>query len=134
GPLSDSYHLARELWWMALDTPARARARFEREFAARPDPWDYAGPLAGERHAHALGLLDAAGLLAVDRALEVGCAEGHFSALLAPRCRALLAVDVSTLAIDRARARCHSATGVRFAEWDLRRDPVPARFDLVVAM
>ena len=41
GPLSDAYHLARELWWMAWDTPAHARARVEREFAARPDTvWD----------------------------------------------------------------------------------------------
>jgi SAM-dependent methyltransferase len=134
GPVSDAYHLARELWWMAWDTPARARARFEREFAARPDPWDYASPLARERHAHALGLLDAAGLAAVDRAFEVGCAEGHFSALLAPRCRTLLAVDLSALALERARARRRWPAGVRFVEWDLRRDPLPARFDLVVAM
>jgi SAM-dependent methyltransferase len=134
GPLSDARHLARELWWMAWDTPGRARARFEREFAAGPDPWDYAGPGARERHSHALGLLDAAGLGAVQRAFEVGCAEGHFTAQLAPRCRELLAVDVSPLALARARARCGSAPCLRFAEWDLRRGPVPARFDLVVAM
>jgi len=134
GPLSDAYHLARELWWMLWDTPVRARARFEREFAAGRDPWDYAGPLARERHAHALGLLDAAGLSAVGRALEVGCAEGHFSALLAPRCRSLLAVDLSSLALDRARSGRTWPAGVRFAEWDLRRDPQPLDFDLVVAM
>jgi SAM-dependent methyltransferase len=134
GPISDAYHIARELWWMAFDTPARASARFEREFAARPDPWDYAGPLGRQRHGHALGLLDAAGLSAVERAFEIGCAEGHFSALLAPRCRTLLAVDLSPLALARARARRHWPAGVRFAEWDLRRDRLPARFDLVVAM
>jgi SAM-dependent methyltransferase len=134
GPLSDAYHLARELWWMAWDTPDRARARFEREFAAGPDPWDYGGPAARQRHAQALGLLDAAGLAAVERALEIGCAEGHFSAALAARCRSLLAVDISTVALARARARPGWPSGVRFAEWDLRRDPLPGRFDLVVAM
>jgi SAM-dependent methyltransferase len=134
GPLSDAYHIARELWWMAWDTPARARASFERQFAAGPDPWHYRSRPARERHAHALGLLDAAGLTAVDRALEIGCAEGHFTARLAPRCRALLAVDLSAVALGRARAAGAWGAGVAFAEWDLRRDPLPARFDLVVAM
>jgi SAM-dependent methyltransferase len=41
-------------------------------------------------------------------------------------------VDISTVALARARQRCQSNDRVRFAEWDLRADPLPDSYDLIV--
>ena len=78
-------------------------------------------------------MLDAVrGGLRFQRALEVGCSEGLFSGSLAARCESVLAVDISPIALARARERCRWSNHVRFAEWNLRRDPVPGTYDLIV--
>jgi SAM-dependent methyltransferase len=130
-----TWHLARELKNVALYTAARARAEFEQEFAGAIDPWSFeTDTVAGrDRFNRELAMLDAVrGGSRFRRALEVGCAEGMFTELLAPRCEELLAVDMLPVALARARARCGSDPHVRFAEWDLRTDPIPGAFDLVV--
>jgi 2-polyprenyl-3-methyl-5-hydroxy-6-metoxy-1,4-benzoquinol methylase len=68
------------------------------------------------------------------RAIDVGCGEGWMTERLARRCAEVLAVDLSPVALARARERCGAADGVRFANWDLLRDRPPGEFDLVVAM
>lgn len=69
-----------------------------------------------------------------EKGLEIGCAEGLFTELLADRCDSLLAVDISPIALARARARRAWDERVRFAEWDLRVDPLPATYDLIVVI
>src|SRR5258708_2610538 len=66
-------------------------------------------------------------------AFEIGCAEGIFTSMLAPRCKSLLAVDVSKEALGRAIKRC-AANGVKFEEWDILNSPAPLDLDLVVIM
>jgi SAM-dependent methyltransferase len=103
------------------------------------DPWRYrTSPERGsDRFAAALEMLDAVrpeGRL-FGEVLEIGCAEGLFTELLASRCDRLLAVDVSDIALGRARDRCRSRPDVSFRSWDLLRDPPLAdRYDLVVVM
>jgi len=117
------------------DSPQRARAGFERKFRQQTDPWKYNSPEGGERLRRALEILDRArGEKRFPQALEIGCAEGTFTAMLASRCDSLLAVDISPTALDRARTRCNAVSHVRFAEWDLRRDTPTDVFDLVVVM
>lgn len=132
GPLVDAYCVARELWWMVGDTPSRAVAAFEAQLTASTDPWGYAGAAGQERLASAEELL-ALVPQPIASALEVGCAEGHFTERLAARCRHLLAVDVTPTALARAELRLRGRA-VSFAAWNLRRDPPPGAFDLVVAM
>lgn len=130
-----TWHLARELKHLALYTAARARADYEGEFARGNDPWSFeTDPVAGrDRFNRELAMLDAVrGGAPFRRALEIGCAEGGFTELLASRCEELLAVDLLPVALARASARCAWGSHVRFAEWDLRTDPVPGAFDLVV--
>ena len=94
----------------------------------------YGAPRATRRFARELAMLDAAGLgEGIPTVLEIGCAEGHFTELLAPRCRSLLAVDVNRVALDRARRRSRGRSNVEFRRWDLRSGPVLGQFDLVVA-
>lgn len=116
--------------------PCADPSYFEREFALRPDPWNYlSSPGEIKRHQIAAELLDAVRKdRRFDRALEIGCAEGVFTEILAARCDSLLAVDFSPLALERARQRTAWKAGVSFAQWDLRRDAVPGYFDLIVAM
>lgn len=67
-------------------------------------------------------------------ALEIGCAEGVFTEILADRCDSLLATDFSEVALARARQRCQWGEHVSFAQMDLRNDPLPGNFDLIVAI
>jgi predicted TPR repeat methyltransferase len=66
------------------------------------------------------------------RGWEVGCAEGAMTARLAQICERLLAVDFVPLALDRASARCQEFRNISFTKWDLKADPAPGTFDLIV--
>jgi SAM-dependent methyltransferase len=55
-----------------------------------------------------------------------------FTESLASRCDSLLAVDISPIALSRARRRLLGNERVQFAEWDLRVNPVPGTFDVIV--
>jgi len=68
-----------------------------------------------------------------DLALEIGCAEGAFTALLAPRCKELLAVDISEVAVARARERLRGLEDVRCEVRSLPAEYPQGSFDLVVA-
>lgn len=64
--------------------------------------------------------------------LELGCGEGLHSSVLAGVCNSLYGIDVSPIAVARARARCHAAI---FEVGDITKlDDVAGRerFDLVV--
>lgn len=114
---------------MSLRSAGAGRAHFELLYAGRHDPWDYAGS-AYERDKYA------ASLAALPRrrfrsALELGCSIGIFTGLLAPRCRALLAVDIAPAALLRARARC-PLRHVRFRAAGVPRWRPAGRFELIV--
>lgn len=51
---------------------------------------------------------------------------------LAPICGQLSAVDFVPLALERASARCQEFSNISFIKWDLKADPVPGTFDLIV--
>jgi O-antigen/teichoic acid export membrane protein/SAM-dependent methyltransferase len=131
--LRTTWHMFPQLMEFVMESRAYNRYVVRRQFARRVDPWDYSNERGRERLVREAQILDAA---REDRvygdALEVGCAEGAFTEFLATRCEAVLAVDISPLALRRARARCRWPEHVRFAAWDLARDPLPGRYDLIV--
>jgi peptidoglycan/xylan/chitin deacetylase (PgdA/CDA1 family) len=110
-------------------SPMLTEAFWEDVFA-REDPWNYETS-AYERwkFAQTLSLLPAGPF---DRALELGCAEGHLTSLLAPRVRHLTAIDISPTAIQRARARCRDLLNVDFEVLNLVQDRLPANLDLIL--
>jgi SAM-dependent methyltransferase len=84
---------------------ARDRApveHFERLAREAEDPWSYAtSSYEQAKYRRTLAALpDFPG-----RTLELGCSVGVFTAMLAPRCAHLVAVDFSPTALERARAR-----------------------------
>lgn len=116
-----------------VDSSERNRAAVEEDFQ-QLDPYGFARDLEQFRFQRAMEFL----LLArpngfFPTALEVGCAEGMFTRMLSGRCERLRAVDLSTVAIERARQRCSDRSNIEFAEWDVRRDPIDGTFDLIVA-
>lgn len=110
---------------------ARREARFEFEslFAREVDPFGYASEYEQIKYGQTLSLLGAS---RYQRALEIACAEGHFTYQLASRVDSLLAVDISELALERAAARSAAFDNVEFRQLDVCAQPLPEGFDLVV--
>ena len=95
---------------------------------ANPDPWNYGSSYEQTKYQHTLELLPE---IPIDRALELACAEGHFTAMLAPRVGHLLAADISDIALSRARQRCRGLSNLTFQKLNLH-NALPYGFDLIV--
>lgn len=107
-----------------------ARSGFERFYAVTDDPWGFESEREHEKY---MVLLDACGDGPFGRAFEVGCSIGVFTEMLAPRCEQLLAVDISDIAVSRARTRTASLGQVRCERRTLPDEMPEGLFDLVVA-
>jgi peptidoglycan/xylan/chitin deacetylase (PgdA/CDA1 family) len=110
------------------DLSAMAAAEFEQLFATRADPWGYESEYERRKYAQTLSLVPDR----VGRALELGCAEGHFTQRLATRVGALTATDISAVALARAAERCREAGNLAFEQLDLFAADLPGGNDLVV--
>lgn len=112
----------------ADDASLLTNLEFERTFATRPDPWNYASDYEQVKYEQTLSLVPDG----VRRALEVGCAEGAFTARLAECVPSVLGCDVSVVALSAAARRCNRLPGVSFAQLDLFEDKLPEGYDLIV--
>jgi O-antigen/teichoic acid export membrane protein/2-polyprenyl-3-methyl-5-hydroxy-6-metoxy-1,4-benzoquinol methylase len=135
-PLRSAYYFGYAVKDYLRGSPSYVREQFESEFNRQRDPYGYdKEPRERERLERALRMLDTArGETSFQRALEIGCAEGAFTELLAPRCESLLAVDISSVALNRARQRQNWGEKVQFNETDVVKNSLRRGFDLVVAM
>ena len=94
-----------------------------------PDPWAYRSDYEQLKYRRMLELLPPG---AIAKAAELGCSEGRFSEMLAPRVGQLTAVDVSETALARARTRCRTVANVDFRRLDFFDEELPPGFDLLV--
>lgn len=104
---------------------------FEAMFRGDPDPWGL------ESRTYEVQKFDRTVMALEGRrysqGFEVGCAGGTLSRRLAPSCAALLAIDVSETALDRARLKCADQPQVRFEQMMFpQATPGLAAFDLIV--
>jgi SAM-dependent methyltransferase len=114
----------------ARGAPSRDEAYFDRLYEANPDPWDFAtSPYERDKYQASLRVLGTRNFAA---AFEVGCSIGVFTALLAPRCQALLAVDGAAAPLRAAAQRCAGLPQVRFEKRMMPRDWPAGTFDLIV--
>ena len=104
------------------------RRHFELLFSRAEDPWKYDNDYERVKYEQTLSMVPEG----VERALELACAEGHFTCRLASRVRELEAADISQVALDRAAVRCAGIANVRFSRLDFHRDQLPAGLDLIV--
>ncbi|MER9303701.1 trifunctional glycosyltransferase/class I SAM-dependent methyltransferase/polysaccharide deacetylase [Mesorhizobium sp. M0496] len=116
-------------------TPRRARTAdrsdrtaFWNSYFATEDPWKYGSLYEQEKYQRQLEILPAG---PIGRALELACAEGHFTRQLAPRVGHLTATDISAIAIERARARCSDQPNIEFGVLDFSADMLPGEMDLI---
>ncbi len=98
-----------------LDPDIEERMADFEEVFKEEDPWEYMSAYEQRKYRETLALLPRR----IGTALEVGCAEGVFTRMLAERVNRLTAVDISPTAITRARARCAEIGNVEFRQFDL---------------
>jgi len=85
---------------------------------ATDDPWSLdSNPFERQRHELMLGMLG--DVRTYDRALEVGCAAGAFTAALAKRCATLHVIDAMGEAIERCRGRLRDAANITYSVADI---------------
>ncbi len=113
-----------------MTRPDRSLAReyFERLYRDADDPWSFASSdYEAEKYARSLAALRPH----YERALEIGCSIGVFTQLLAERCDALDAIDISAIALERARRRCAAQPWVSFARAAFPAEAPSGPFDLI---
>ncbi len=102
---------------------------FDDVYAANPDPWGFeTSPYEAEKYAASLAALERP---TYPNALEIGCSIGVFTRMLAPRCDALLALDIAERALALARVRCADQPHVQFDQRSLPDQFPDGMFDLV---
>ena len=110
-----------------MPEPSDAHTAWEEHYAAKPEVW------SGRVNVQ---LAEIAGQLNGNRALDLGCGEGADAIWLAERGWTVVAVDVSTTALSRARAAAESrgmTERIDFQQHDLTSGFPPGNFDLVSA-
>ena len=103
---------------------------WERFYGAAEDPYALSTGVGEDRkYAFTLSLC---GDGPFRRALEIGCSIGLFTVMLAPRCEQLLAVDISQMAVDRARIRAADFPQATFQRLSMPLEWPSGPFDLIV--
>ncbi len=103
------------------------QGHFENLFATE-DPWNYGSAYEQEKYARQLDMLPDG---EIPRALELACAEGHFTLQLAPRVTHLLATDIAPTALARTKARCAAHKNITYQVLDLSVGPIPGEMDMI---
>jgi predicted TPR repeat methyltransferase len=111
-------------------TGSRPAVHFERLYQSNLDPWSLASsPYELAKYQRTLAVL---GDRRFTAGLEVGCSIGVLTRMLAPRCDALLGVDVVDTPLRAARTRCAGLSHVRFQRMQVPTEWPANRFDLIV--
>jgi len=107
-----------------------AGSYFDAAYARRPDPWGFETRwYESRKRSLTLAALPAE---RYESAFEIGCSIGVLTEQLAERCAALLAVDISQAAVDRARTRLVGSPHVTIDRMDVGRRFPDRHFDLVL--
>jgi SAM-dependent methyltransferase len=102
---------------------------FERLAGESPDPWNYeTSAYEQAKYRRTLAALPER----TGATLELGCSVGVFTAMLAPRCRSLLAIDFSPTALRRARRRLDGVPGVELSLRILPEEMPAGPFETIV--
>ena len=108
--------------------PGENRDFFEDLFEDEPDPWGYTSDYEQAKYEQTLDFFPDG---PIESALEIACAEGHFTIQYAPRVKKLMAADISQKAIDRTADRCAEFDHIDYMQLDLAKDPIKGNYDLI---
>ncbi len=113
---------------MSVETTSRQF--FDALYQRNPDPWHFASS------DYELGryerIVQALFGSRYERAFEPGCSIGVLTERLAPVCDAVEALDISGVAVDRARQRCSHLSNVQIRQGTIPKDTPTGQFDLIV--
>lgn len=115
-------------WWPV--SKAIDRSVFDEMYRGGDDPWGF-DTSAYEARKRGITLASLP-LLRYRRAFEPGCSIGTLTEQLVERCDALVAADVSELAVARTRERIGDRPGVRIEKLEVPLEWPDGRFDLIV--
>ena len=103
---------------------------FDEVYAANADPWGFeTKPYEQAKYADTLASLPRG---RYENVFEIGCSLGVLTAMLAPHCDRLLAVDGAEAPLIRARERCRSLPQVTLAQMQVPGQFPDERFDLIL--
>ncbi|OKH52671.1 hypothetical protein NIES2101_13590 [Calothrix sp. HK-06] len=105
------------------------RSNFEALFAKNPDPWKYTSSYEQTKYEQTLELLPN---VKFEQVLELACAEGHFTAQLAPKVGNLLATDISQIALERTAERCKELNNISYERLDVITESINGKYDLII--
>lgn len=105
------------------------RRSFWEDLFEEPDPWNYGSPYEQEKYRRQLDLLPER---LAGTTLELACAEGRFTEQLSSRVERLIATDISSKALERAKERCAGKDNIEFRQLDLSADSIPEDLDLIL--
>lgn len=112
------------------DRTSSRKERFEALFAADPDPWDFeTSPYEREKRAHTIAALDGRRFR---KGLEIGCATGVLTKVLANICDQIVGIDLSERALSIARDRLRGFPHLDLRQGEIPRDWPVGTFDLIV--
>ncbi len=103
---------------------------FERLYQNSEDPWNFRNS-AYERERYA-AIVASIGDRQYPSAFEPGCAIGELTAMLAPLCQSLEAIDFSASAVETTRHRCRGYPQVRVHQGALPENLPTGPCDLIV--
>lgn len=103
---------------------------FEAMYEESDDPWDYANRWYEKRKRQIC--MSVLPKMSFEHALEIGCANGFLSELLAKRCQKLLCIDANPKAIQLAKQRLENADHVEFKQQRIPNEFPIGSFDLIV--
>jgi cyclopropane fatty-acyl-phospholipid synthase-like methyltransferase len=134
GFLRSGLYLAIEMLTTLRERRTTSLEVVDGDLARCNDPWKYeTNPLEQQRFLKQTELLDEVrGDRLFQFGLEIGCAEGLYTEVLAQRCESLLVLDLSPTALARTQSRRRWSERVRFGAFDLRSEAIPGTFDLIV--
>jgi SAM-dependent methyltransferase len=104
---------------------------FETLFIITSDTWKYTSIFEEWKRSLELNLIPD---IAINKALELGCAEGHTTVQLSPLVTNLVAADISQVALTRAKQRCRKqeCRNIDFWQMDITKDPIIGSFQLII--
>ncbi len=122
-----------EIFVARLSSTSRSTLRgdyFDQAYARTADPWGFESRWYEERKR----AVTVASLphKRYSSAFEIGCSIGVLTADLAPRCDALLSVDIAPAAVELARERLSDQPQVTIEVADVTQRFPPGSFDLIV--
>jgi trans-aconitate methyltransferase len=115
---------------MTMQRSSLGPGHFKQLYDASADPWGYrTSPYEQAKYRKTIEVLENRSFRS---AFEVGCSIGVMTRLLAPRCAAILAVDIIEQPLIAARVACAHQPWVRFARIRVPQEWPDATFDLIV--